>query len=108
MPTPSIETARGWVGRVMVDRDSNKIGEVVDIYLDNETDRPDWAVVRTGLFGLRSTFVPLAQAREVGDELQVPHQRFRSSRPPTSSRTASCRRPRRPSCTATTGSTRTP
>jgi hypothetical protein len=32
--TPSIETARGWVGRVMVDRDSNKIGEVVDIYLD--------------------------------------------------------------------------
>jgi hypothetical protein len=39
MATPSIETARGWRGRVMVDRDSNKIGEVVDIYLDNETDR---------------------------------------------------------------------
>jgi hypothetical protein len=75
MPTPSIETAQGWLGRVMVDRDSNKIGEVVDIYLDNETDRPEWAVVRTGLFGLRSTFVPLAEAREVGDELQVPHQR---------------------------------
>src|SRR5829696_1585326 len=75
MATPSIETARGWRGRVMVDRDSNKIGEVVDIYLDNETDRPEWAVVRTGLFGLRSTFVPLAEAREVGDELQVPHQR---------------------------------
>src|SRR5215213_2716956 len=82
MPTPSIETARGWVGRVMVDRDSNKIGEVVDIYLDNETDRPDWAVVRTGLFGLRSTFVPLAQAREVGDELQVPHQRLQVKQAP--------------------------
>jgi PRC-barrel domain len=76
MPTPSIEAVRGWRGRVMVDRDGNKIGEVVDIYLDNETDRPEWAVVRTGLFGLRSTFVPLAQAREVGDELQVPHQRL--------------------------------
>jgi PRC-barrel domain/Domain of unknown function (DUF2382) len=75
MATPSIETARGWRGRVMVDRDSNKIGEVVDIYLDNETDRPEWAVVQTGLFGLRSSFVPLAQAREVGEELQVPHQR---------------------------------
>lgn len=59
----------------MVDRDSNKIGQVVDIYLDNETDRPEWAVVRTGLFGMRSSFVPLAEAREVGDELQVPHQR---------------------------------
>jgi hypothetical protein len=60
----------------MVDRDSNKIGEVVDIYLDNETGRPEWAVVRTGLFGMRSSFVPLAEAREVGDELQVPHRRL--------------------------------
>jgi hypothetical protein len=76
MPTPNIETARGWLGRVVVDRDSNKIGEVVDIYMDNETGRPEWAVVRTGLFGMRSSFVPLAEAREVGDELQVPHQRL--------------------------------
>src|SRR4030095_6314064 len=82
MATPSIETARGWLGRVMVDRDSNKIGEVVDIYLDNETDRPEWAVVRPGLFGLRSTFVPLAEAREVGDELQVPHQRLQVKQAP--------------------------
>jgi PRC-barrel domain len=66
----------------MVDRDSNKIGEVVDIYLDNETDRPEWAVVRTGLFGMRSTFVPLADAREVGDELQVPHQRLQVKQAP--------------------------
>jgi len=82
MATPSIETVRGWRGRVMVDRDSNKIGEVVDIYLDNETDRPEWAVVRTGLFGLRSTFVPLAEAREVGDELQVPHPRLQVKQAP--------------------------
>ena len=82
MATPSIETARGWRGLVMVDRDNNKIGEVVDIYLDNETDRPEWAVVRTGLFGLRSTFVPLAEAREVGDELQVPHQRLQVKQAP--------------------------
>ena len=82
MATPSIERARGWRGRVMVDRDSNKIGEVVDIYLDNETDRPEWAVVRTGLFGLRSTFVPFADVREVGDELQVPHQRLQVKQAP--------------------------
>jgi hypothetical protein len=76
MSTPSIETARGWLGRVIVDRDSNKIGEIVSIYLDNETDQPEWAVLRTGLFGMRSSFVPLADAREVGDEVQVPHQRL--------------------------------
>jgi hypothetical protein len=82
MATPSIETARGWLGRVMVDHDSNRIGEVVDIYLDNETGRPEWAVVRTGLFGLRSTFVPLANAREVGDELQVLHRRLQVKEAP--------------------------
>jgi hypothetical protein len=82
MPTPSVERARGWLGRVMIDRDSNKIGEVVDIYLDNETGRPEWAVVRTGLFGMRSSFVPLAEAREVGDELQVPHRRLQVKEAP--------------------------
>jgi hypothetical protein len=82
VPTPNIETARGWLGRVMVDRDSNSIGEVVDIYLDTETGRPEWAVVRTGLFGMRSTFVPLAEAREVGDQLQVPHRRVQVKEAP--------------------------
>ena len=75
MPTPSVEEAGGWLGRVMVDRDGNRLGEITDIYLDRETDRPEWAVVRTGLFGLRSSFVPLAEASEVGDQIQVPHER---------------------------------
>jgi hypothetical protein len=75
MPTPSVETVRGWSGRVMVDRDGKRLGEITDIYLDRETDRPEWAVVHTGLFGLRSTFVPLAEATEVDDQIQVPHQR---------------------------------
>ena len=76
MPTPSIESARGWLGRTMIDRESNRIGEIVDIYLDKETDRPEWAVVRTGLFGTRSTFVPLAEATEVDDGVQVSHHRM--------------------------------
>jgi PRC-barrel domain/Domain of unknown function (DUF2382) len=75
MPTPSVDQVRGWLGRVMVDRDGNRLGEITDIYLDRETDRPEWAVVRTGLFGLRSSFVPLAEASEVGDQIQVPHAR---------------------------------
>ena len=75
MPTPSIETVRGWLGRVMIDRDGHRIGEITDLYLDNETGRPEWAVVRTGLFGLRSTFAPLAEATEVGEQVQIRHQR---------------------------------
>src|SRR5215212_3459030 len=76
MPAPGVEEVRAWVGRVMVDRDSNRLGEITAIYLDRETDRPEWAVVRTGLFGLRSSFVPLAEASEAGDQIQVPHQRM--------------------------------
>ena len=75
MPTPSVEEVRAWSGRVMIDRDGNRLGEITDIYLDRETDRPEWAVVRTGLFGLRSSFVPLAEAIEVGNDIQVPHPR---------------------------------
>jgi hypothetical protein len=75
MTIPSIETVRAWLGRLMIDRDGNRIGEITDIYLDNETGRPEWAVVRTGLFGLRSTFVPLAEAIETGEQVQVRHQR---------------------------------
>jgi sporulation protein YlmC with PRC-barrel domain len=74
--TPGVETVRGWLGRVMVDRDGNRLGEITDIYLDRETERPEWAVVRTGLFGMRSTFVPLAEATEAGDQIQVPHERM--------------------------------
>jgi PRC-barrel domain protein/uncharacterized protein DUF2382 len=75
MPAPSVDQVRAWLGRVMVDRDSNRLGEITDIYLDRETDRPEWAVVRTGLFGLRSSFVPLAEASEIDGQIQVPHER---------------------------------
>ena len=75
MPAPNVDQVRAWLGRVMVDRDGNRLGEITDIYLDRETDRPEWAVVRTGLFGLRSSFVPLAEAREIDDQIQIPHER---------------------------------
>ena len=75
MPTPSVEQVRAWVGRSMIDSDGKQLGEITDIYLDRETDQPEWAVVRTGLFGLRSSFVPLAEAREVEHDIQVPHPR---------------------------------
>jgi sporulation protein YlmC with PRC-barrel domain len=75
MPTPSVEEVRAWVGRSMIDSDGKQLGEITDIYLDRETDWPEWAVVRTGLFGLRSSFVPLAEAIEVRNDIQVPHPR---------------------------------
>jgi uncharacterized protein (TIGR02271 family) len=49
------------------------LGTVREVYLDDETGRPEWATVRTGLFGTREAFVPLADADVAGDGLRVPY-----------------------------------
>jgi uncharacterized protein (TIGR02271 family) len=72
---PDIDTVRNWQGRTMVDRDGDKLGTIDAIYLDDDTSQPEWATVTTGLFGTKTTFVPLAQARAVGDSVQVPYQK---------------------------------
>jgi hypothetical protein len=71
MTDVDIETALDWRGRTVVDRDGDKIGKFDELYLDDD-DRPAWAAVTTGLFGMRQTFVPLSEARADGDVLQVP------------------------------------
>ncbi|RBY81024.1 DUF2382 domain-containing protein [Blastococcus sp. TF02A-26] len=52
-----------------------KLGTVGEVYLDDETGRPEWATVRTGLFGTKEAFVPLADATLSGDELRVPYDK---------------------------------
>ena len=70
-----IDTVRSWQGATMVDADGDKIGTVDAIYLDDETGEPEWALVNTGLFGTKSSFVPLAQATSSGDQVQVPYEK---------------------------------
>jgi hypothetical protein len=59
---PDIETISTWEGRTLLDRDGGRVGTIDAIYLDDRTGEPEWAVVNTGLFGTKSSFVPLAQA----------------------------------------------
>lgn len=42
--------------------DGQKIGRAAQIYLDDQTGRPEWVTVQTGLFGTKETFVPLTRA----------------------------------------------
>jgi uncharacterized protein (TIGR02271 family) len=72
---PGIETVAAWRGKTMVDRDGDRIGSISDVYADDQTGQPDWALVDTGLFGGRSSFVPIGQARAAGDDVQVPYQK---------------------------------
>jgi len=62
-----------WRGRELYDRDGDKIGKIDEVYLDTTTNRPEWALVNTGLFGTKSTFVPLRDAETTGDEVRVAH-----------------------------------
>ena len=72
---PDVDTVRNWQGATMVDRDGDKVGNIDAIYVDDQTGEPEWALVNTGFFGTRSTFVPIAQASASGDQVQVPYEK---------------------------------
>jgi uncharacterized protein (TIGR02271 family) len=62
-------------GANVIDDSGNKIGTVKDIYLDQQTDQPEWALVSTGLLGGKGSFVPLAQATMQGNDIKVPYSK---------------------------------
>jgi uncharacterized protein (TIGR02271 family) len=72
---PDVDTVRNWQGATMVDRDGDRLGNIDAIYVDDQTGEPEWALVNTGFFGTRSTFVPIAQASASGDQVQVPYEK---------------------------------
>ena len=71
MPSHDLDTLLAWRGSTVRDRDGDKIGTLKELYLDQD-DRPAWGAVDTGLFGLRQSFVPLADATAADDDVQVP------------------------------------
>ncbi|WP_219416224.1 DUF2382 domain-containing protein [Pseudonocardia nigra] len=52
--------------------DGSKLGSVDAVYFDNDTYRPEWVSVRTGMLGTHSSLVPLARADYDGNALHVP------------------------------------
>ncbi|WP_020500216.1 DUF2382 domain-containing protein [Sciscionella marina] len=59
------------IGAEVHDSDDNKVGEITDIYLDNDTRRPEWAAVKSGLFGSHISLVPLDKGRWDGVALTM-------------------------------------
>ena len=68
-----LDTVLAWRGRTVVDRNGDKVGKIGELYLDEETDRPAYAGVRTGLFGRNESIIPLSAVTERDDELVVPY-----------------------------------
>ena len=60
-----------WHGKMLVDRNGEKIGKLEDVYVDVENDQPQFATVKEGVIGRHLTFVPLGGIQIGPDDLQV-------------------------------------
>jgi len=65
------------IGSDAIGPDGSKIGTIGQVYLDNATGQPEWATVKTGLFGSNESFVPLSQAEVSGDGVRLPYDKDR-------------------------------
>ncbi len=73
MSAPRTMNPDSLTGLNVIDSEGSKVGKVETIFLDVETNKPEWAAVKTGMFAGKSTLVPLVNADASGDELSVPY-----------------------------------
>ena len=66
-----VTDAYEWKGRTLIDSDGDKIGEIDEIYLDTQSGEPEWATVTTGLFGTKTSFVPIDRASPKAGSVHV-------------------------------------
>jgi len=59
-----------WHGKMLIDRDGEKIGKLQDVYVDVENDQPQFATVKEGFISRHLTFVPLGGITVGPDDLQ--------------------------------------
>jgi uncharacterized protein (TIGR02271 family) len=59
----------------VVDREGEKIGKIGQVYLDDQTNEPEWVTASTGLFGTSESFVPLKGAAVRGNEVAVTYSK---------------------------------
>ena len=69
-------------GAPVTGSDGGKLGKVDAIYYDNDTDKPEWAAVKSGLFGTHVTLVPLSSGSWDGSTLTVPFDKAALSSAP--------------------------
>jgi len=64
-----------WEGQTMRDRAGERIGTIEQIYLVEETGRPEWALVQVSRRRRRTTLVPLAGADQTDEGIQTAHEK---------------------------------
>src|SRR5690242_5834515 len=72
---PPMDEVLAWRGQTMVGPGGDKIGKIEEIYVDARSEQPEWALVRTGMFGSASSFVPIADATATNGDVEVPFEK---------------------------------
>ena len=62
-------------GSTVESTEGEKLGKVSGVFLDTETDKPEWIVVKTGMFGSKEALLPLAAARMDGETITLPYSK---------------------------------
>jgi uncharacterized protein (TIGR02271 family) len=73
--TQQTQDYTAWIGHQVVDTAGEKIGKVSSIFVDDQTGQPEWLAISTGLFGKKSSFVPLEGAGADGDQLVIGYEK---------------------------------
>jgi uncharacterized protein (TIGR02271 family) len=71
----TIDEIKTWRGGTLIAQDGDKIGSIDEVYVDRDTGEPEWLAVKTGLFGGKLTFVPIAEADSTGENVRVPYDK---------------------------------
>ena len=72
---PDASEVLEWRGRTAVGSDGDKLGKIEEIYVDTHTDRPEWALINTGMFAGKSSFMPLRDAGSDGEQVTAPYSK---------------------------------
>ncbi|GAB3837911.1 DUF2382 domain-containing protein [Kribbella italica] len=59
------------IGQDVYDVEGQKVGTAANLYASDQSGEPEWVTVKTGLFGSKESFVPLAGAHAEQDGLHV-------------------------------------
>jgi uncharacterized protein (TIGR02271 family) len=73
--TLSIEEFQHLRGADVCSQEGEKIGSVEEVYVDYETQRPEWIGLGTGFFGTKRVLVPVEGATLGDDQITVPYAR---------------------------------
>ena len=66
------QDVRDLVGRTVYSTGGEKIGDVGQVYLDDQSNQPKWLTVKTGFFGSNESFVPVEEASLSDEGITIP------------------------------------